>query len=1261
MNNQQSDMKKNNESTILLNAFRNIYPIIISLNLTRNEYHILDSRLFQNRSVNDTGVFDNLVRRIVSHIPDKRQKTKFEEIFSCKSLLKEYKKNKSEVVYRHRHTNNNRPSYWLETSVIFVDDDNEMNDITAIMLSKKIDAEMRQINDLKKDSMYKKAIFADDVLTLFECNLSLNMVTSEIYSIIDGIEYIKTNEIGLTPPFSVTELIKTICLSYGIDNNAPDIYQKMSCESLINAFEKGNSTPEIVFWTDGSDDNKMCLKNTFYITKNEETNDIMAFSVLKDITQIQMEKDANDLRKIMLDGISENYECVFSIDFSTKYVTVYRASNIFKQCNFFEQSGSELINNYISIIEELVYEADKKHVGHAFTKTKIIKELRKNPIYCVSFRMLVDNEPQYYQAKITPAIGDKNMNHIVVAIHNVDAEIRAEAERIKQIQIQQITNLQQEAVIDSISSDFEGIYYVNLDTDDAVMYRCNSKYNQNLPDANEYKNFYDFLNFFAENYVSKDDREGFIKSIKKEKIDSELSKSSVYYINFKLLVDDQQLYYRIKIMRDNLLSGSNNVVIGIQNIDSIIRHELEQNKVLESFQEKVKNYQRAIFTDASGFYECNLSKNLIISDIFELIDGEFQIVSNQMDMPMPFKFDEFISKFATTHEIPNSGEITELISSQKLIEHYNKGEHMPEVTFWAKSFSGELRCHREIFFMTKDDNSGDILALAIIKDITEQQKKADELKQHHDIIEVLASEYTSLYLVNIDTLKIIPYYIYHDINRLFGDDIRNGKLDYLEVVDMYLNTVVYEEDIEYVAEVTSIEYIKEQFKTVKSFSATPRRYENDEVKYYEMRFVKVGDSPEPNEFVLGLLDRNDQIKKEHEHQQQLQIARERAEAANQAKSTFLFNMSHDIRTPMNAIIGFTNMAQKYLDDKERVIEYLDKVKVSSTHLLQLINDVLDMARIESGKVSIEEIATNVYKNVEDITMIMQEFAQNHNVNMNVKIDNIRNEYIFADVLHFNQVLLNIISNAIKYTHPGGKVDVYVSQTPDEKEGYASFDFIVKDTGIGMSPEFQKHLFESFIREKTTTVSGIQGTGLGMSIAKQLLDLMNGSIDVKSKVNVGTTVKIHISFRIQKRVHKKIENNDEIVDISLEGLRILLVEDNELNREIAKDILEETGIIVEEAEDGSIAVEKVKSSKPGYYDLVLMDIQMPHMDGYTATQNIRALDNPELADIPIVAMTANAFEEDKNKALEEGMNMHLAKPINIGELFEAVRIFCKRKK
>ncbi len=408
---------------------------------------------------------------------------------------------------------------------------------------------------------------------------------------------------------------------------------------------------------------------------------------------------------------------------------------------------------------------------------------------------------------------------------------------------------------------------------------------------------------------------------------------------------------------------------------------------------------------------------------------------------------------------------------------------------------------------------------------------------------------------------------------------------------------------------------------------------------------------EREDYIKIISRQNDELRVQQESMQELLKL---AEEANRAKTTFLFNMSHDIRTPMNAIIGYTEYAIRTFDNKKVLKDSLKKIRVSSELLLSIINDVLDMARIESGKVQIVEKVVNVNQMHDALKQMIDLNAQNKDLCVHDSIENVIHPYIHVDGPHVNQVISNLLSNAIKYTPDGGEIYHIVEEIPCERRGYAKFQTIVKDTGIGMSEEFQKKIFDEFERENNSTVSGVQGTGLGMTIVKRLVDLMNGSIEIDSEIGKGTTVYVTFEHRIAtdseiKEFQSQQKEKSTTDELPLRGMKILVVEDNDMNREIAEDLLTDCGATVYFAEDGDIAVEKVKNAKPDDYDVILMDIQMPRMDGYQATREIRKLPNKELADIPIVAMTANAFEEDRKNAIDAGMNDHLSKPIDLNKM------------
>ena len=400
----------------------------------------------------------------------------------------------------------------------------------------------------------------------------------------------------------------------------------------------------------------------------------------------------------------------------------------------------------------------------------------------------------------------------------------------------------------------------------------------------------------------------------------------------------------------------------------------------------------------------------------------------------------------------------------------------------------------------------------------------------------------------------------------------------------------------------------------------------------------------------------------------LKTAVEAAENASKAKSTFLSNMSHDIRTPMNAIIGFATLAVSNIDNREKVRDYLGKILSSGNHLLSLINDVLDMSWIESGKLHLEETEVNLPEVLHDLKTIVCGQVQEKQLDLFMDVIDVTNEDVFCDKTRLNQVMLNLLSNAIKFTPAGGTISVRLTQLHGAPAGKGMYEIRVKDNGIGVSQEFSEHIFEPFERERSSTVSRIQGTGLGLAISKNIIDMMGGTIEVHSEENKGTEFIIQLTLRLQETPltafgQKQEQLLDGILPLfhkntDFQGKRLLLVEDNDLNREIVEEILSKYGFLVEPAENGAVAVEKLKNSQPGDFDLVLMDIQMPIMDGYEATKAIRGLEDPNLANIPILAMTANVFEEDRKAAMENGMNGFLSKPIVLAEVIRALQSILK---
>ena len=475
----------------------------------------------------------------------------------------------------------------------------------------------------------------------------------------------------------------------------------------------------------------------------------------------------------------------------------------------------------------------------------------------------------------------------------------------------------------------------------------------------------------------------------------------------------------------------------------------------------------------------------------------------------------------------------------------------------------------------------------------------------------------------------------------------------------------YDESIKENADVVVAPEDRKRFLEVTEFNALMEYFKNNDNEFiieydvivnggrrrYQGKFTLSLQDPEGAKIYVGVRDITLIEEERTEYNRKLMSALAQAEEANKGKSYFLFNMSHDIRTPLNAIIGYSELAKNHLDEKEVLDDYIYKIQTCGRQLLGLIGDVLDMAKIESGNLEISEKPCLCQDLMSDIMISVNESAKKKGLEFEAS-GNACHSTILCDKVKVQKILLNILSNAVKYTPKGGKISLSVQEKIREDEGLSDFTFVVKDNGIGISKEFLPYIFNSFSRERNATISGVSGTGLGMTITKRLVDAMGGKIEVESQQNMGTTVTVSITF---SRLVGLEEKREEIIpDAFLKDIRVLLVEDNEINGEIASEMLRELKVNVDLVTNGKECIDALLEKDAGYYDLVLMDIQMPVMDGYEATRIIRRFSDKDKRLIPVIAMTANAFEEDKQKAFQSGMNGHLAKPVEMRHLIQALK-------
>lgn len=539
-------------------------------------------------------------------------------------------------------------------------------------------------------------------------------------------------------------------------------------------------------------------------------------------------------------------------------------------------------------------------------------------------------------------------------------------------------------------------------------------------------------------------------------------------------------------------------------------------------------------------------------------------------------------------------------------------------------------------------------------------QKLEIIQQEHlrrlEMIEGLSIDYESIFYVNLDANQIKAYRISKRFEKKFPKT--NQICQFTGFDYEYIKTWVHPDDRAMLLGVTTPEYIRKKLSDSQSFHINYRILRDGKSAYIQLRVVNVSRGRRISQVVLGYRNIDDEIIQEVKQKQMLAEALDKANLANKAKNMFLSNMSHDIRTPMNAIVGFTELAKKHICDKEKISDYLDLISSSSEQLLELLNAVLELSMLESGDVHVEENECSLMEIAHQIQMDMLSRAAKKNISLSLDISNLKHDLVYIDRQKITQILFYLVDNAVKYTPVDGEISIMVAEKEKKHNDFTVYQFEVQDTGIGISKEFINHIFEPFEREKNTTLSGIHGLGLSLTITKNLVEMIGGTIDVYSVIGKGSRFTITLPLRIQERRQENFGDAEDSIMQFSEAKKILIVDDNEINLMLENEVLKDAGFQVDIATDGSIAVEKVKRSKPGDYDLILMDIQMPIMNGYHATRAIRRIENPALAGIPIIAVSANTSEEDKKTAMESGMNAHLAKPLDTPRLFKLIRKFLK---
>ena len=609
---------------------------------------------------------------------------------------------------------------------------------------------------------------------------------------------------------------------------------------------------------------------------------------------------------------------------------------------------------------------------------------------------------------------------------------------------------------------------------------------------------------------------------------------------------------------------------------------------------------------------------------------------------------------AIEDEIPTKEgkeEFRRVFSYENILNTYANGNMSLSLDMEVRRPNGDIVPVRFIGRLVTNPTNNHLECIAFNYDITDEVKLKREIEMTNKLNNALACDYFTIFSVNLQT----------GIMRIHKmDESQNAyKLHLPDVVKFedffggYITNYVEEEYREEFFKIANLDYLRNRascgdFNISIRFKTKPNGAGQENFEAVVMP-VDINDH---NNIVVGCKCIDKLIAHEEHDKKMLMESRKQAEAASKAKTAFLFNMSHDIRTPMNAIMGFTNLLNRCQDDPERRSDYIKKIDKASSVLLSIIDNVLEMARIEKGTVQLDECVWNAQLFNDTLFTLFEDMMAQKRIEFSHVVE-VQHCNVCCDPTKLREIFLNIVSNSYKYTPEGGKIDMLTTELPSDREGYALFRTVITDNGIGMSKEFLPHLFEEFSREHNTTQGGVEGTGLGMSIVKRLIEIMGGTIEVESELGIGTKVTITIPHRISDGSAMVSRMGVEIDPSLFRGKRVLLVEDNELNAEIAIEILKEMEFEVEHANNGQQCLDMLDNAPSDYYDIILMDIQMPVMDGYETTRAIRALYDNKKANIPILAMTANAFAEDRIQAFRCGMNAHISKPINVVELMKAL--------
>ena len=801
--------------------------------------------------------------------------------------------------------------------------------------------------------------------------------------------------------------------------------------------------------------------------------------------------------------------------------------------------------------------------------------------------------------------------------------------------------VREKAILESLCLDYTAIYFADLKTDTMEVVKqgifSHSLDIEEVLPADKKFSYRARIAYLRDHLLVKESCGDFYGNLGSEGLMRHLTEKETFTYRARTKGNREgNEYFELKAIRVHQDEAHFQIVIGLRPIDELVREEGRHQRRLEEALASERRSNEVISAISKIYWVIYLID--LEKDTCERIAavGEGYQASGKV-YAASRAFDDIL-QYIVAEEY--WGSMRAFVDTRTLAMRLSQED---TITTTYRAHTGEWRQAR--FIVKTRDEKGRAKDLLYMVNPIDRAKQKE--MQYQAVMNALGQDFTAIFLTDLrqDTIEMIRGMEDTHIG-LRLEDVHHRYSEWIRYACEHL---VCEENREEMAFLLSPAHLEAELLLHKTYSVRCHVHPNPAGhEYFEVRAVLFQQDENHFEVIMGYRALDQMIREERKNQQRLEEALHQVELANEAKSAFLFNMSHDIRTPMNAILGFSHLLRMYKDKPERILDYTEKIEKSGEFLLSLINNVLELARIESGKSGIEESIIDMKELYESVGCLFENQMRDRQISFTRTLRTPQ-RFIYADKVKLQEILLNLLSNACKYTPPGGRVSFDICSAPAQ-EGIELFTTTIRDNGIGMTKEFLAHIFEAFTRERSSTESRRPGFGLGMGIAKKLTELMGGTIAVESEPGKGTTFTVRIPHRIAKGPEEAFPAEDSALpDTTLQGRRILLAEDNDLNAEIAEELLKEAGLLVERARDGIECLAMLEKREPLWYDLILMDIQMPNMDGYKATTLIRHLEDPRLSKIPIIAMTANAFAEDKAKAIALGMNAHVAKPIDMKEL------------